>query len=85
MQIHENIRALREDHDLKQQTVAKYLEITTQQYSLYETGKREFKLKHIIALAHYFKTSTDWILGVPKGYEYPNNTPTYPETKKKSS
>ncbi len=80
MQIHEKIRALREDSDLKQQTIAKYLEITTQQYSLYERGQREFKLKHIIALAHYFKTSTDWILGVPQGYNYP----TYPNTKKKT-
>lgn len=58
------LRELREDHDLKQETIAKHLKITKQQYSLYETGKREFKIKHIIALAQFYNVSTDYIFGL---------------------
>ena len=46
----EILKELREDNDLRQEVVANHLKITKQQYSLYETGKREFKIKHIIEL-----------------------------------
>ena len=71
MTISERIRSLREDADLKQETVASYLEITRPQYSLYETGKREFKLEHIRRLAIYYNVSADYILGLPQGLDWP--------------
>ena len=61
----EIIKELRNDNDLKQEFIAKKLGITKQQYSLYETGKRNFKVEHIIALSILFDVSSDYILGLP--------------------
>ncbi len=58
------LRDLREDHDLKQKEVAAYLNIDQRVYSNYETGKREIPTRFVIALAKYYKTSTDYILGL---------------------
>lgn len=57
------IRDLRQDHDLVQKEVAAYLEIDQRVYSIYETGKREIPLHHLIALADYYNTSLDYIVG----------------------
>ena len=62
---YEILKELREDHDKKQIEIAMHLGITTQQYSLYETGKREFKLKHIKQLCKFYNVSADYILGLP--------------------
>lgn len=62
-EVHEIVRELREDNDKKQAEIAELLKITKQQYSLYETGRREFKLNHIRKLAHFYNISTDYILG----------------------
>ena len=61
----EIIKELRNDNDLKQESVAKKLGITKQQYSLYETGQRSFKVEHIIILSVLFNVSADYILGLP--------------------
>lgn len=60
----EILKELREDNDLRQEVVANHLKITKQQYSLYETGKREFKIKHIIELCKFYNVSADYILGL---------------------
>ena len=57
------LRDLREDHDLVQKEVASILGIDQRVYSNYETGKREIPTHHIIKLAKYYGTSTDYILG----------------------
>ena len=44
MSYYKRIRDLREDNDLNQTQVADFLNITQQQYQLYESGKREIKL-----------------------------------------
>ena len=62
------IRDLREDHDLKQKTVASYLVISQQTYSNYETGQREIPTWVVAALAKYYKVSTDYLLGTAFGY-----------------
>lgn len=66
MEFYEKVKGLREDADLSQETVAEFLGITRPQYSLYETGKREFKVKHIQQLALFFNISADFILGLPE-------------------
>jgi transcriptional regulator with XRE-family HTH domain len=58
------LRDLREDHDLVQKEVASYLSIDQRVYSNYETGKREIPTRFVVALAKYYKTSTDYILGL---------------------
>ena len=57
------LKDLREDHDLMQKQVAAILGIDQRVYSNYETGKRDIPLHHLIALADYYHTSTDYLLG----------------------
>lgn len=57
------IKDLREDHDLMQKEIAAVLGIDQRVYSTYETGKREIPVHHLIALANYYRTSTDYLLG----------------------
>lgn len=70
MEVYEKVRNLREDADLKQEVIANYLGITRPQYSLYETGKRDFKLEHIRKLCLYFNISADYIFNLPEGLPY---------------
>ena len=58
------LKDLREDNDLMQKEVAAILGIDQRVYSNYETGKREIPTRHIITLAKYYKTSSDYILGL---------------------
>lgn len=64
MYYYQRIRDLREDKDLKQKDVSAVLNITTQQYSLYERGDREIPLHHAITLAKFYKVSLDYIAGL---------------------
>lgn len=60
----QNIRDLREDHDLSQSDVAKVLGTTQQVYSRYETGQNELPIRHLVTLCKYYKVSADYILGL---------------------
>ena len=67
------IKDLREDHDLTQKQIADYLHIKQNTYCQYETGRRQISIEILIALAKYYKVSTDYILGltdVKKPYPY---------------
>ncbi len=55
------IQDLREDRDLKQETIANHLETSQQQYSRYETGT-EMPYKKLIKLADYYQVSIDYLL-----------------------
>ena len=58
------IRDLREDRDLTQNQLAEYLHIKQNTYSQYENGHRQPPMEVLIALARYYKTSVDYILGL---------------------
>lgn len=58
------LKDLREDRQLKQEDIAKKLTITQQQYSLYETGKREIPLSMCIILSKFYDVSLDYIAGL---------------------
>ena len=58
------IKDLREDSDLTQQEVAKYLHVKQNTYSQYENEQRQLPISCLIALAKLYKTSTDYILGL---------------------
>ncbi len=65
------LKDLREDKDLVQKEVASILNIDQRVYSNYETGKREIPTRFLVALAKFYGTSTDYILGLtnnPKPY-----------------
>jgi len=57
------LKDLREDKDMAQKEVAAILGIDQRVYSNYEIGKRALPIKHLIKLADFYKTSTDYILG----------------------
>ena len=57
------IRDLREDHDLRQKEVAAVLGIDQRVYSSYEVGRYDLPLRHLVVLADFYKTSTDYLLG----------------------
>jgi len=60
--MYHRIRDLREDRDLKQIDIAKYLNCSQVCYSNYELGKRDIPTDVLIKLARFYKTSTDYIL-----------------------
>lgn len=62
--MYRRIRDLREDHDLTQKQVAEILHCSQQVYSNYELGQRDIPTAILIALANYYHTSTDYILGL---------------------
>lgn len=64
MYLYARLRDLREDFDKTQAEIATILGITSQQYQLYESGKREIPLHHFIALAKYYNISLDYIAGL---------------------
>ena len=61
--IYQRIRDLREDRDLKQTTLADYLNCTQSCYSLYESGKHDIPTIVLCKLADYYQTSIDYLLG----------------------
>lgn len=58
------IRDMREDADLTQQQVAVYLQCDQSLYSKYERGERIIPLEVMVKLAHFYKTSVDYLLGL---------------------
>ena len=58
------IRELREDNDFTQAQIAEYLSIKQNTYSQYENGQRQIPLDSLVALAKFYKTTTDYILGL---------------------
>jgi transcriptional regulator with XRE-family HTH domain len=63
MGYYKRIRDLREDNDKTQNEIAKYLDMKQPQYCRYESGVRDVPTDILIALADYYNTSTDYILG----------------------
>ena len=64
MYYYQRIRDVREDSDLSQQQVADLLNITRQQYQLYESGKREMPMHLFIVLAKHYNVSLDYLAGL---------------------
>lgn len=58
------LRDLREDADLNQTQVAKFLGMSQTGYSKYETGENDIPTQVLIKLAGFYKTTTDFILGI---------------------
>lgn len=64
MIMYRRIRDLREDSDMTQKQMAEILHCSQQVYSNYELGQRDIPTTILIALAKYYKTTTDYILGL---------------------
>ena len=55
------LKDLREDHDLTQEYIAKYLKINRVVYNRYENGLREIPISLLIELADFYNVSIDYI------------------------
>lgn len=62
--MYKRIRDLREDSDLTQTQIAKYLSMSQTGYSKYETGENDIPTEVLIKLSSYYNVSIDYILGV---------------------
>ena len=62
--MYRRIRELREDNDLLQKDLAEYLKCSQVAYSRYELGQRDLPTEILIAIAKYYHTTTDYILGL---------------------
>ncbi len=58
-----NIRAMREDRDLRQRELAAVLSVSQNTYSQYENGVIELTAENLIKLADYYDVSVDYLLG----------------------
>ena len=66
MAYYQRLRDLREDRDMTQAQVAKYLGTTAQYYGKYEKGERELPFSRAIQLADLYGVSLDYIAGRTK-------------------
>lgn len=57
------LRFLRNEKGQSLETIAKFLNVTIQTISNYETEKREMGPDTLLKLADYFNVSTDYLLG----------------------
>ena len=57
------LRELRKDKNVTQIDIAKYLSVSREAYSQYETGRREMNYETMFLLADYFSVSIDYLLG----------------------
>ena len=64
MYIYQRLKDTREDMDKKQEDIAFVLNISRQQYQLYESGKREMPMHHFVTLAKYYNVSLDYLAGI---------------------
>jgi len=65
-----NLKAIREDRDIRQKEVAAYLNVSHNTYSQYETGVISLTAEILIKLADYYNVSIDYLLdrtNNPKG------------------
>ena len=70
--IGDKIRILREEATLNQTQLGAVLKMTQRKVSYLECNKYEPSIEDIRAICEYFKVSADYLLGIQKGYEYPN-------------
>lgn len=63
MHVNLRIRDLREDADLTQQEIARYLGCDQSLYSKYERGERMLPLDFAMKLADFYHVSLDYLVG----------------------
>lgn len=64
-----NIRALREDRDLRQRELAEVLHVSQNTYSQYETGVISLTADQLVTLSNFYQVSVDYLLGLSRRKE----------------
>ena len=59
----QNLKNIREDNDIRQRTIAKYLGVSQNTYSQYENGVISISPELLIRLGAYVDVSVDYLLG----------------------
>lgn len=67
----DRLTALRKDRDLLQKDIAAVLGCEQAAISKYELRVSRYDIDDLIALCKFYNVSADYILGLPKGLEYP--------------
>ena len=62
--MYRRLRDLREDHGLNQTAIADMLHVSQTTYSRYESGALDIPSASLIALARFYGTSVDYLLGL---------------------
>ena len=57
-----NLRGIREDRDIKQKEIAKYLNVSQNTYSQYETGVISLTADILLKLADYYSVIIEYLL-----------------------
>ncbi len=71
MTLGEKLRNLREGVGLNQTELGKAVNMTQRKLSYIECGRCEPSVDDIVSLCNFFKISSDYLLGIRKGYNYP--------------
>lgn len=74
MELYEKIRNIREDQDIKQKDMAKYLNMQPTTYNAYEMGKRTFTVDLLKNICIILNVSADELLeiNIKNPYNYLN-------------
>ena len=64
MEKYPRIRDLREDADMTQEALGKAINVPQRSYAYYESGQRMIPPRVLRALAEYFNTSVDYLIGL---------------------
>lgn len=64
MNYYQRLRDIREDNNIKQEELARILNIKQTQYSRYELGKNMMSVDKYIKLAIFYNVTLDYLLGV---------------------
>lgn len=67
----EKIRYLREEREINQSELGKTLNMTQRKISYIECDRFEPSIDDIKAFCNYFNISSDYLLGIKKGMNYP--------------
>lgn len=71
MEYNEKLKQLRTSHELTLEQVGDILNTTKQYYQKYEKGIRPLPIDRLKMLCEYYQVSADYILGLPKGLDWP--------------
>lgn len=61
----------RKDHDESQKKLGEAIGWHRVQIAKYERGINTPSIEYLVKFCEHYKVSADYILGIPKGYEYP--------------
>lgn len=71
MEIHERLKATREDKDISQAEIAEHVKVSRKQISRWESKQSEMGIYKLREICLYYHVSADYILGLPKDLDWP--------------